>query len=73
MSLHCHVHFKFLAGMASSEHFCSTCNLGFPFKSRLDKHMKSKDHLMFQKSLENFDDLDTAVHSEEVLIISYAC
>lgn len=38
--------------MAASEEFfcCSACDLKFPFKSKLDRQLKSKDRVMFVES-----------------------
>lgn len=35
---------------SSGDFICSVCDLRFPFKSKLDRHMQSKDHVMFVES-----------------------
>ena len=57
----------------TTELFCPTCHLTFPFKYRLERHLKSEDHLMFvesQKLLEQEDDQDLYEAIHKVLTIN---
>ena len=39
-----------MATGSSEDHHCSVCKLTFPFKYRLERHLKSTDHLKFEES-----------------------
>lgn len=49
------------------------CNLNFQFQSKLDRHLSSADHKMFENSLQSIEDGDMEedtlyAHSEEETI-----
>ena len=38
--------------MCVGQYYCSLCNLKFPFKSKLDRHLISEDHVVFANSMQ---------------------
>ena len=49
---HSGCHFPMLIGQFS----CSLCNMNFNFQSKLDRHLRSADHRMFENSLRIMED-----------------
>lgn len=52
--------------------YCSLCDLKFPFKSKLDRHLISEDHIMFANCMQTIEDGsvdadDVCTAEEEVL------
>ena len=56
--------------LSSGQYCCTTCNVKFPFKSKLERHLQSDDHKMFTDSLQampvDYDNLYVDAHPQEV-------
>ena len=57
--------------MQSNTSVRTICKLNFPFKSKLERHFKSEDHILFAQCIPDIEENDAifaAMHSEEVPI-----
>ena len=46
---------------------CTICDLHLPYKSKLERHLQSEDHILFAKSLQTIpqdDDVTVHMHME---------
>ncbi|SMN01276.1 hypothetical protein SPONL_1897 [uncultured Candidatus Thioglobus sp.] len=49
---------------------CSICELDFPFKSKLDRHLKSSDHIFFTQCIQRQGLAYGGIEDEEVRIMN---
>ena len=47
------------------DYYCSLCDLHFKFKSKLNRHLYSEDHMMFESCMHSVDSSNTEENSLE--------